>query len=383
MAELRVAEEKIHGLRVAYTELREQLRASGAGGEAWPALGAEEQASSDADPLSTTGSSSNNDDDANNSGNSIAAAAVLQTLESIREQLLHVDLQTKMEKFEKRLNERDPITDKPRYGEKTQQRVTELLRCYKELHRTLQHLYGEAPPEEEADEIVGNNTRQGPGDSAAETLEMLKKQAEQEQQRQLEAERREQEAQAAAAAAAERERQTRLEEERRAAEQAEAEQRRQREQREQEARRVMEEQRRAAVEATRADQEWQNSIEKGPQGVRNQLDILLAATAGDRAAQQAAIDALYTLFSQIVARPEEVNFRRIRRNHPKFEADIGRHPGGKEILIASGFRLGAIDDVPSYISTEPDLEKDMDGWSAWFDLKKETLAIIEEAMIKL
>ena len=54
-----------------------------------------------------------------------------------------------------------------------------------------------------------------------------------------------------------------------------------------------------------------------------------------------------------------------------------------EVLIAAGFVLGAIDDVPSFLSIEPNLEQDMDKWSAWFDLLKKTQEIIEEQMINL
>lgn len=52
------------------------------------------------------------------------------------------------------------------------------------------------------------------------------------------------------------------------------------------------------------------------------------------------------------------------------------------MLIAAGFTLGAIDDVPSFICREPNIENDLDGWSAWFDLLKATLEAIEEQMLK-
>jgi hypothetical protein len=50
-------------------------------------------------------------------------------------------------------------------------------------------------------------------------------------------------------------------------------------------------------------------------------------------------------------------------------------------LIAAGFRLGAIDDIPCFISTEPDIEKEMDAWSEWFDLLKVTLNLLEQEML--
>uniref|UniRef100_A0A7S1Y1F1 PUB domain-containing protein n=1 Tax=Grammatophora oceanica TaxID=210454 RepID=A0A7S1Y1F1_9STRA len=90
-----------------------------------------------------------------------------------------------------------------------------------------------------------------------------------------------------------------------------------------------------------------------------------------------AITALTTIFEQIVSRPENVAFRRIRRNHEQFHQDIGRHDGGKELLLAAGFRLGEIDEVPCFISSEPNVETDLDAWTDWFDLLTATLEILQ------
>ena len=361
MAELRTAEEAVASLRLAYTDLRCRSVP-----DIWPELAV---VTGQALPADNTNQKDQN------------ATAVLQALDSIRDQLRSTDLQDKMDKFQKRLNEKDPITDKPRYGEKTQQRVQQLLQSYEELDGILRQIYGE--PAISNDNDTGNSPTSTTAAAAASQLESLKQQAQREQEEQAHALRQAQEAQAQAKASAEREREAQVEAERQAAQAVQDERRRQRELVEEEARRAMQAQRSAEAAAARADQEWQASISKGANGVREQLQILLAATASDKATQRVAVDALHMIFSQIVARPEEVNYRRIRRNHPKFEADIGRHAGGKEILIAAGFRLGVIDEVPSYISTEPNVEKDMDGWGAWFDLHKETLAIIEETMIQL
>ena len=140
------------------------------------------------------------------------------------------------------------------------------------------------------------------------------------------------------------------------------------------------EQQRQQEESERMDRDWIAGITKGEQGIREYLALLRASTTSDDCTT--ALTALHTLFSQIVAHPEETKFRRVRRDHPKFKVDIGRHPGGKELLIASGFRLGKIDEVPSYISTEPNLEKEMDAWANWFNLKKQSLDCIEEEMLK-
>ena len=65
----------------------------------------------------------------------------------------------------------------------------------------------------------------------------------------------------------------------------------------------------------------------------------------DPSAQAVALQSLLTIFEQINAHPEEVNSRRIRRNHDQFVQHIGLHDGGVQILIAAGFTLGATDEV--------------------------------------
>lgn len=397
MAELRRAEEKVQNLRLAYTELRRQYHDGGGydgddgrhDDSAWPALTARQEETDGGDAAAAAAVTK----DATTSWPpspcrrpNLAATKALRQLDSIRDQM-RADLRELVVKFEKRLVETDPVTGKARYGEKTQQRVAKLLSSYHELNGILQYLYGEpitsssttTSTAEEEEESNGANAATRP---KSEALDLLKKQAALEQQQELETQRRREQAQAQAAAAAQREQEARLEAERQAAAQIQAEQRRRRELVEQEAQRAMQQARHAAAEAARADREWQASIEKGARGVRTQLQRLLDATAHDGAAQRTAVAALHTIFGQIVSRPEEDNLRRIRRNHAQFEQDIGRHAGGKEVLIAAGFRVGAIDEVPCYICSEPNLETDMDGWANWFDLLKETLAIIEEFMIK-
>jgi hypothetical protein len=144
------------------------------------------------------------------------------------------------------------------------------------------------------------------------------------------------------------------------------------------------EEERAVVDAEfRADQELMALVPiLGADGVRGQIGRMREALKDDGASLDVALGSLYTLFEQIVRKPEEVNFRRVRRNHPKFMADIGRHVGGREVLIAAGFKLEKLDGVPSFFSAEPHIESDMDGWSEWFDTLKKTLAVIEEEMLK-
>ncbi|KAG7342457.1 PUB domain containing protein [Nitzschia inconspicua] len=166
-----------------------------------------------------------------------------------------------------------------------------------------------------------------------------------------------------------------------------------------------------------AEQRYLDSIKKGVDGVQHYVNVIKESTSNDIAAQKKAFQSLFTLFDQILKHPEETNFRKIRKNHPVFHQDIGRHKGGIELLIAAGFRPKLLPDVLSthtqndidhdddddnngsttatttpstdssmdavpmiacLISKEPNLETDMDGWSQWYDLKKATLEILQK-----
>jgi hypothetical protein len=298
------------------------------------------------------------------------ASQVLATLESLSERI--ANLKIVMERFRERCGEKDAVTDKPRYGEKTLVRVQALIKLYDELKRGVNVAFGVQEEEEEESQTTKQEAM----------VELIRQQAQQEKElaekeervKQEELDRQEKERKA--------EEERRLEEQRQVEEEARLVLERQQAEIVRRAEEARQAERRVREEAERVDREWTNSIAKGSDGVREQLKVLKESTADDLAAQKTAINALHTLFSQITAHPEEVNFRRIRRDHPRFNNDIGRHKGGSELLIAAGFVLGAIDDVPSYISKEPNLEKDMDGWSLWFDLLKATLNIIEEELIK-
>ena len=99
-------------------------------------------------------------------------------------------------------------------------------------------------------------------------------------------------------------------------------------------------------------QSWENSIPKG--SMNQQLEILRASTVdGD---YTIAIQSLHKLFQQILAKPEQLSFCKIRRDHPQFTKDIGRHAGGKVFLISAGFHLSDDEDnIPCFLSKEPDL----------------------------
>jgi PUB domain len=288
-------------------------------------------------------------------------SALLSMVEALGDRLK--GFEDKASKFRKRLSEKDPVTDKPRYGDNATKRVQLVLACYEELLVALGALTGDDGSSELMKKLREGALEEQNNSQERQNAEMEKQRAEEEKRRQeeqarVEAERRELENQ-------------RLKKEREEAERLEK------------LRLSLQAESLEAERAAQAEREWVKSIAKGPDGVRKQLALLIHSTVDDKAAQKTAINSLYTLFSQIIARPEEPNFRRIRRDHAKFTNDIGRQPGGKEILIAAGFVLGAVDEVPSFISKEPDVEKDLDGWSAWYDLLKAACDIIEEEMINV
>jgi hypothetical protein len=179
------------------------------------------------------------------------------------------------------------------------------------------------------------------------------------------------------------ERRRQLEAEQKQKQQKEEEERVQREERErlhQQAEQVRQE--RAMQQ--QQEQQWFDSIQKGPEGVKHYLEKLKQSTSDQPAlVHTRAVQSLYRIFQQINAHPEETKFRRIRCDHTQFVEDVGRHGGGIEVLIAAGFVLGAIDEVLCYLSIEPNIEKDMDGWSKWFDVNKATFEILEEAVQNL
>lgn len=295
----------------------------------------------------------------------ISAAEALEALEQVKSLFGALDVQCA--KFRKRLGETDPVTGNPRYGAKTATRVMALLDLYDAL-------------------AIGISTAYGTNDATAAALHSLRQSVENEEGRRKQAEAGARGAAMKEAADAKLAAQKREDEERLNAMQTERERIRQEAELHQQAlearQRREEEEARARAEEREADRAFQDSIPKGPDGVRAQLTALREGCSNEPGAFDVAIGALHTLFSQMAARPEEIKFRRIRRDHSNFLQDIGRHPGGKEVFIAAGFKLETLDGVKSFFSKEPDLERDMDGWSEWFDGLKMTLQIIEEEMIK-
>ena len=315
-----------------------------------------------------------------------SAVEILEQLEGLQCRLCALEIP--MQKFQKRLSDQDPVTQKPRYGEKTAERVQILLENYRDLCLVLGTIFGEpsvvildgSVVTENEKSIAITTTTANHGQSSATTtiansIRQLADKEVQEQQRQSAAAEQRRRAQAEAQRQADE--QQRLQEEQAAAErarqiQAAADER---------ARHAAAS--RAAVERARqaeaaAERAWLDRIpnKKTLDGVREQLAVFAASSPKE------SMTALHTIFSQIAAHPEEDKFRRIRRDHQGFINDIGQYPGGREVLIAAGFELGFVEEVPSFVCKEPNIEQDMDGWATWFDLLKGTLELIEQEMMK-
>jgi len=269
------------------------------------------------------------------------------------------------------------VTNQPRYGENTMNRVKSLLIKYDALQLALDIAHGRGKNENSSSQ---NHEHKNVAlvhtlEAHANSEEALLKAQEEEQERNLKLQHELDE------------KKQREEEQRRKQHEFEEELRLKREREELAARAEVARLQRLAQEerAIRDEREreraYLGSVPKGKNGVETMLKRLREGCK-DKKEMDAALDALYTLFSQIGAHPEELKFRRVRRDHPKFMEDIGRHDGGKEVLIASGFTFAEVDGVKCFFSKEPDLESDMDGWSNWFDLIKATIVIIEEEMMK-
>ena len=83
-----------------------------------------------------------------------------------------------------------------------------------------------------------------------------------------------------------------------------------------------------------------------------------------------ALADLRTMADNISTHPDEQLFRRLRCGNPKVQALTGSldREGAMRVLAAMGF--GITEDAagePVFSMEEPNLEADMDGWSAWFD----------------
>mmetsp|Transcript_5905 Transcript_5905/g.7233 ORF Transcript_5905/g.7233 Transcript_5905/m.7233 type:complete len:269 (-) Transcript_5905:64-870(-) len=256
---------------------------------------------------------------------------VLRSLNDMSRNL--VSLTDRMDKFRKRMNEKDPITGKTRYGPSTFARVGKMLDCYASLSMSI--------------DICFTNEKKGLVLMLQEFCSAEEKKREEEKQKT--------EAQIQLAF------KSKLMDEKIAAGnkiEAEMKEKAKLEADKAEVARLAEEARRqkmVIVEIERQEQDKQrvadlnfmNSVEKGEVGVKKQLAVLREESDDSKAHMQ-AITSLHTIFSQISSHPEEIKFRKIRRDHSKFQEDISRHQGGRELIIPFGFHLTEVDGVTCF-----------------------------------
>ena len=313
------------------------------------------------------------------SGMILTAQQLLKQINDLTDSIEQLEPLTS--KFRQRMSMKDPVTNMPRYGDKTMNRVVSLLKKYDALQLAVDIAHGRDHDRGENDNSSSQD-REHENAALVHTLERhansekaLLKEQEEEQEHNLKLQQDLDETR------------QREEEQRRKQQEFEEELRLKREREELAARaevarlQRLEQEERAIREAREGERAYLASIPKGKHGVETMLKRLREGCK-DKKEMDVALDALYTLFSQIGAHPEEIKFRRVRRDHPKFMEDIGRHDGGKEVLIAAGFIFAEVEGVKCYLSKEPDLASDLDGWSDWFDLIKATTSIIEEEMMK-
>jgi hypothetical protein len=341
--ELRDCEEKINELKSVYGFIRNQVSGT---------ISLQKLGSGDDD--SSTDKNINNISDESSS-----LETVVNSLH--KAQFLLEKLAPKIQKFQKRLEEKDPVTGNPRYGEKTQTRVTAIVSTYTAIRNQI-------PSDDDSNHpLLHLNEEYQRQQGSLKRKEILK--AQEELRRRKEGEKLKQE---------------QLEKKEMRKKQQEEQLEKQRSEQEALLRAQAIEARNARLHREQQEQEWFDSIKKGKEGVKCYLEKLKESTINEPpGVQRKAFLSLLTIFQQINAHPEEIKFRRIRRTHEQFVQDVGRHEGGIEVLIAGGFVLGSIDDVPCYLSKEPDVEKDMEKWSEWFEINNSALELLERASLNL
>lgn len=288
----------------------------------------------------------------------------------------------KIERFTQRLHDTDPVTKAPRYGEKTMTRVKSIVHSHKALLLGMESAFTE-------NNMIKNCS------SGVDTVIQILQRSIDDQHKVLKDHLSLEKSQKIAQEQAQREKQEALEreqllleEERQAKKQREIEELAQQAElvRQQKLHRLQEEQQ-ARQEQIMADRAFMKSIIKGSDGVRLQLQKLRESCCkiDNKKDHEVATSSLHTIFSQILAHPDNEQFRKIRKSHAGFLNDIGRHEGGIELLIAANFkivRMEANENDIFFYSREPNIETDMDGWSNWYDGLKKTLELIEEDMLK-
>mmetsp|Transcript_14692 Transcript_14692/g.17884 ORF Transcript_14692/g.17884 Transcript_14692/m.17884 type:complete len:419 (+) Transcript_14692:293-1549(+) len=341
---------------------------------------------------SSSSSSSSND---NENLHFISANELLSTLQSLK---LDIEkIQKSIQKFRERLHMKDPVTGANRYGDKTLNRVVQLLDTYELLSFGIDYAFGlklqpspssstlPLPSPSSSSQQDNSNMNCSTCDNTTSLVDILQQSIQTEEE--YKQKRKEDEKATELRLEAQRKQEDealqqelkRKEEEQILKEQQEREElsRRAEEARTQR----IENELSALAQEQEVDRSLLASVEVGINGVKAQIEILKENCEKEEA--NVALRALHTIFSQIYSKPEEINFRRIRRDHPRFMDNIGKHQGGVQFFLAVGWRFVEIDGVKCIFSKEPDLETEMDQWSNWYDSIKDTIQVLNEEISKL
>eukprot|EP01083_Nonionella_stella_P173993 601940_1 len=141
---------------------------------------------------------------------------------------------------------------------------------------------------------------------------------------------------------------------------------------------------RAEYERERAEREEEEAAERKRMdeaefmGIDDALEILESSCSEREYA--VGVKALSDLAENIATEPSDPKFRRIKKQNEAVQADLTRHIGGMECLVAMGFRLkdnSDTDEEPIFELKEPSLA-DIDEWTDWYDAIKEVSSYLQE-----
>ncbi|KAJ0409107.1 hypothetical protein P43SY_002241 [Pythium insidiosum] len=269
------------------------------------------------------------------------------------------------EKLRQRSKMTDPVTNEPRFGPKTMERVLDMLRRFDVIKTDLdgapwvERLHSAIAGSQEQE--ASQREREMSAQRQLEEQRLMQQRAEDAQRQQKEAEERERQR------VAKEEEQRRTAELARLAEEKRAERERQR----------LAEEARIREEQRQLDQRNAQAI-VGVDGLACALSALQHAITDQNVYRQ-TLQRLLVLVSNICASPENAAFRSIPKDNPHFHNDIGQHDGGHDALLSLGFReMEPEAGKRVFVMEEPNLEEDLDKWSNWFDGLKVMKEFLEE-----
>lgn len=296
-----------------------------------------------------------------------ARAALLQSVES--QVLPGLDgedspLAVLMEKFSRRLTEKDPVSGDFRYGEGMREKVAALRAQYDEIAAALPA------------------TRQWL-DEELRAHDLEKSHVNEQQRLQRIAEREAMEAQARGAQKleelkkAEAAKKAGLLEQERLRVAADAQRSRE------EKAAALEEAERVKAEAKAARKREAAAVAaavtSGVAGVDAGICLLREAIGSDAAQKRVTCTALHQILHNVASNPEDLRFRRIRCGNERFHADVGRYEGAVQVLLASGFKIevGDEENEEVLVMHEPDLRQNPDAWSHWYNTIKAAVTLVQ------